>query len=91
MAGSYRRGRETVGDLDLLIESPYGHKSDDNESDGNAAMDHFGRFPGDVDAPPRPDAIARIAGKRYESGERGDPAQLHPLYLRASEPELRRR
>jgi len=36
MAGSYRRGRETVGDLDLLVES------DDAES----AMDRFGNFAG---------------------------------------------
>lgn len=35
-AGSYRRGKETVGDLDLLVVA-------DNPQ---AAMDHFGRFPG---------------------------------------------
>jgi DNA polymerase (family 10) len=32
MAGSYRRGRETIGDLDLLVEA----------SDATAVMDHFG-------------------------------------------------
>ena len=53
--------------------------------------EHFERFPGTADAPPRPDEIARIAVQRFESGERGEPAQLHPLYLRASDPELRRR
>jgi tRNA threonylcarbamoyladenosine biosynthesis protein TsaB len=53
--------------------------------------EHFERFPGTADAPPRPDAIARIAAQRFEAGERGEPAQLHPLYMRASEPELRRR
>lgn len=35
MAGSYRRGRETVGDLDLLVDA----------DDGAAAMDRLGSFP----------------------------------------------
>ncbi len=34
-AGSYRRGRETIGDLDLLVVA----------QDRNAAMDHFEAFP----------------------------------------------
>jgi DNA polymerase (family 10) len=34
LAGSYRRGRETVGDLDLLIDA----------TDVNAVMDQFGAF-----------------------------------------------
>ncbi len=34
-AGSYRRGRETIGDLDLLVVA----------KDRNAAMDHFEAFP----------------------------------------------
>ncbi len=34
-AGSYRRGKETIGDLDLLVIS------DDN----NSVMDHFAKFP----------------------------------------------
>jgi DNA polymerase (family 10) len=35
MAGSYRRGRETIGDLDMLVDA----------SDSNAVMDHFGAHP----------------------------------------------
>ena len=33
-AGSYRRGKETVGDLDILVDS----------TDSNSVMDHFGAF-----------------------------------------------
>jgi DNA polymerase (family 10) len=35
VAGSYRRGRDTIGDLDLLVDA----------SDVDKAMDHFGAFP----------------------------------------------
>jgi tRNA threonylcarbamoyladenosine biosynthesis protein TsaB len=48
------------------------------------------RFPGRPDAPVRPDAIARIAARRFERGERKRPDELRPLYLRLSDPEIRR-
>ncbi len=35
-AGSYRRGKDTVGDLDMLVVA----------TDVNRVMDHFGKFPG---------------------------------------------
>jgi len=41
MAGSYRRGCETVGDLDLLVEV-----SDKGATDIGAVMDQFGSLPG---------------------------------------------
>ena len=39
MAGSYRRGCETIGDLDLLVEA----------STASEVMQHFGNFPGIAD------------------------------------------
>ena len=50
----------------------------------------FERFPGAADAPVRPDAIARIAAERFARGERLQPQELRPLYLRLSDPELKR-
>jgi len=50
----------------------------------------FGAFPGEPDAPPRPDAVARLAAARFARGERGRPEELRPLYLRLSDPEIRR-
>jgi len=52
--------------------------------------DVFGRFPGTADAPVRPDAIARLGAARFAQGERTRPDQLRPLYLRLSDPEIRR-
>lgn len=44
-AGSYRRGKETVGDLDLLVD--IGDTMDPKAV--GAVMDHFGDFPGVAD------------------------------------------
>jgi tRNA threonylcarbamoyladenosine biosynthesis protein TsaB len=47
-------------------------------------------FPGEEDPPVRPDALARIAAGRFAKGERMRPEELRPLYLRLSDPEIRR-
>lgn len=52
--------------------------------------DLFGRFPGTAEAPVRPEAIARIAAERFARGQRTEPAELRPLYLRRSDPEIER-
>jgi tRNA threonylcarbamoyladenosine biosynthesis protein TsaB len=60
---------------------------------GDARKSHealFAAFPGDADAPVRPDVIARLAAARFAAGERKRPEELRPLYLRLSDPELRR-
>jgi hypothetical protein len=59
--------------------------------DGRARHpDVFAAFSGDPQPPVRPDAIARIAAERFARGERMDPKDLRPLYLRRSDPEIRR-
>jgi tRNA threonylcarbamoyladenosine biosynthesis protein TsaB len=50
----------------------------------------FARFPGTAEAPVRPDAVARLALARFLRGERIAPEELRPLYLRRSDPEIRR-
>ncbi|MFI5401701.1 MAG: tRNA (adenosine(37)-N6)-threonylcarbamoyltransferase complex dimerization subunit type 1 TsaB [Planctomycetota bacterium] len=45
---------------------------------------------GAAEAPVRPDVIARIAAARFAAGERKRPEELRPLYLRLSDPEIRR-
>ena len=50
----------------------------------------FGGFDGTHQAPPRPDVIAEVAAARFETGAREDPVDLRPLYLRLSDPEVRR-
>jgi DNA polymerase (family 10) len=54
LAGSYRRGRETVHDLDLLVDS----------DDADTVMDHFGRFPGAEDVIGRGDTKMAIRTDR---------------------------
>lgn len=50
----------------------------------------FGGFGGTPEAHPRPGVIASVAAARFEAGEREDPVDLRPLYLRLSDPEVRR-
>jgi len=55
MAGSYRRGCETVGDLDLLVEA----------TEADKVMDHFGSFDGVADVIARGDTKVSV---RLDSG-----------------------
>ena len=50
----------------------------------------FAAFAGDADAPVRPDVLARLAAARFAAGERKRAEELRPLYLRLSDPEIRR-
>jgi len=50
----------------------------------------FGRFRGADTAAVRPDAIARLGAQRFADGAGIAPAELRPLYLRLSDPEIRR-
>lgn len=52
--------------------------------------DLLASFPGAADAPVRPDVIARLAAARFAAGEKKRPEDLRPLYLRLSDPEIRR-
>lgn len=50
----------------------------------------FAGFAGEGDVPVRPDILARLAAARFAAGERKRPDELRPLYLRLSDPEIRR-
>jgi tRNA threonylcarbamoyladenosine biosynthesis protein TsaB len=50
----------------------------------------FDRFGGTEDAPVRPDAIAQLGCDAFDRGETTKPNELRPLYLRLSDPEIRR-
>ncbi len=56
-AGSYRRGRETIGDLDIVVVS----------TDASAAMDHFEAYPGRTQTIGRGDTKVSIRiGKSFQ-------------------------
>jgi tRNA threonylcarbamoyladenosine biosynthesis protein TsaB len=60
---------------------------------GDAREKHaalFSKFRGTADAPVRPDILAGLAATRFLEGERKRPEELRPLYLRLSDPEIRR-
>ena len=50
----------------------------------------FERFPGVANAEVRPDAVARIGARDLAAGRGTDASELRPLYLRLSDPEVRR-
>jgi tRNA threonylcarbamoyladenosine biosynthesis protein TsaB len=57
--------------------------------DARAKHEELLAFPGAADAPVRPDVLARLAAARFAAGERMAPEELRPIYLRASDPEIR--
>jgi len=50
----------------------------------------LGRFSGADDATVRPDVVARLGARAFADGRTIPPAELRPLYLRLSDPEIRR-
>lgn len=100
--GRVFRGRFVREDAVLRADGPYRNVDpadaieglpDDAFVLGDARAKHadtFERFAGTADAPVRPDVIARIAADRFARGERLAPDRLRPLYLRLSDPEIRR-
>ena len=50
----------------------------------------FEQFPGSANADVRPDAVARIGAHDLAAGRGIDASELRPLYLRLSDPEVRR-
>ncbi len=50
----------------------------------------FERFPGSANTDVHPDAVARIGARDLAAGRGIDASELRPLYLRLSDPELRR-
>ena len=50
----------------------------------------FERFFGSEESTVRPDEVARIGAARFNNGEGIAPAELRPMYLRLSDPEIRR-
>ena len=58
--------------------------------EGRGKHPSFAACAGGADAAVRPDADARLGARRFAAGESKRPEELRPLYLRLSDPELRR-
>ena len=52
--------------------------------------DLFDGHPGSADSTVRPDVVARLGVDAFANGEAIEPAELRPMYLRLSDPEIRR-
>ena len=64
-AGSYRRGKETVGDLDLLVDVGRGSPDAMDSEEVTRVMDHFGEFAGVAEVIARGDTKMSV---RLDSG-----------------------
>ena len=93
--GGLFRGKEPVGDYEFASPEEWAARLSEGAwvlGEGRTLYSSvFDRFEGFAEAPPRPEVIGKIAAARFAAGARAEPARLRPLYLRPSEPELRRR